>query len=204
MITLERTYELGTLRIEADGPKLYFSNDEHSRLIKKAKKFLAAANYRPDWVVTFTNGGAFIAPIIARCFGLNPVYWSACGYEARNFTAGGTRRKATTLAETTSWVSPDGTQRKLPGQLTGRVLLVDDLIDSKETLNRASAELHKQYGDGFTIKTLCLWRKLYPDRPVPDVDFVTMDVRPEPTTKQVPWIVQWHERLVEELLADHT
>lgn len=214
MNTTPQTLPTGTLRIMNSGeernPEIYFNCSEHYQLVDEAVGKLITAKFRPNWVFALTNGGASIGLIIARCFKLNPAYWSVASYsDPASGVGAGKRRKEVCLAQHISWVSPDGLQNVLPSRLDGNVLIVDDLVDSDSTLPAAKTDLRRRFEGDFNLKTLCLWRKLYPDFLHPDAvpgvaDFMVMDIGPESGTGRVPWIKQYHEWVVDRLKAKYS
>lgn len=126
---------------------LYISWSEYHQTIEE----LAIKIYQSGWnfnqIVCIAKGGLRVGDILARIFEQPLAILSAASYGGENNQVRGEIKLSQHLAMTTE-------------KLRDRVLLVDDLVDSGNSL-RATLNWLKQHNQGeiTEIKTAVLWRK---------------------------------------------
>lgn len=148
--------------------------EEYCDLIERLSRQIEAANYKPDCVIALARGGLTVGNILSRKFncplGVLAVQSARKGGPVTNVTAA--------VTGTVACSHP----------VEGRLLLVDDLVESGASM--ASAQAYLKSLDGIQeLKTGVLWRKVHdPQNKIP-TDFCAMEIFPP-----VPWIVQPFEQ----------
>jgi len=128
-------------------PDLHVSWSDYHRLIEH----LAVQIYESDWrfnqIVCLAKGGLRIGDILCRLFDQPLAILAVASYGGPNNQTRGSLTFSRDLTMTTA-------------NLGSRVLLVDDLVDSGQSLARSITWLHHQYGFYIDeIRTAVLWYK---------------------------------------------
>jgi len=151
-----------------DGKHLYVSYDEYHNLIEKLaiKVFQSAWDF--DVILCLARGGMRPGDILSRVFDKPLAIMSTSSYRAE----AGTRQGILDIARYIT------TPR---GEIAGRVLVVDDLADSGQTLNAVVDQLRNNYQPITELRSAVIWTKaLSTFQPDYSVEFL-------PTN---PWIHQ--------------
>ena len=123
---------------------LYISWTEYHQKIEQLAIKIYQSGWRCDRIVCLAKGGLRVGDILCRLFDQPLAILSSASYRGK------TRGKIV-FSEHLSMTESN---------LTGKVLLVDDLVDSGVSLSEAIAWLKKRYGNEITeIKTAVIWYK---------------------------------------------
>ncbi len=123
---------------------LYISWTEYHQKIEQLAIKIYQSGWRCDRIVCLAKGGLRVGDILCRLFDQPLAILSSASYRGKT-------RGEIVFSEHLSMTESN---------LTGKVLLVDDLVDSGVSLSEAIAWLKKRYGDEITeIKTAVIWYK---------------------------------------------
>jgi hypoxanthine phosphoribosyltransferase len=125
---------------------LYVSWDEYHRMIEQLALQVHDSGYRFDSLLCLARGGLRIGDVFSRLFDVPLAILATSSYRA----AAGTQQGALDIAE---YITSTG------GELRGRLLLVDDLVDSGVTLARVIERLRARYPRLTEVRTAVLWHK---------------------------------------------
>jgi hypoxanthine phosphoribosyltransferase len=125
---------------------LYVTWDEYHRLIEQLTLQIHKSGYQFDSLLCLARGGLRIGDVISRIYDMPLAILAASSYRE----AAGTQQGQLTLAES---ITTTG------GALHGKVLLVDDLVDSGITLMRAVAYVQQRCNAITEVRTAVLWYK---------------------------------------------
>jgi hypoxanthine phosphoribosyltransferase len=125
---------------------LYVSWEDYHRLIEQLALQVYESGYKFDCILCLARGGLRVGDVISRIYDKPLAILAASSYRE----AAGTRQGALDIAE---FITKTG------GDLEGRVLLVDDLVDSGVTLTRVIAHLKQRFTRIAEIRTAVLWYK---------------------------------------------
>jgi hypoxanthine phosphoribosyltransferase len=128
------------------GSDLWVSWDEYHRTIERLCMILFESDWRFDHVLCLARGGLRVGDVVSRIFDLPLAILAASSYREE----GGTRRGDLDIARHIT------ATRSAP---SGRLLLVDDLVDSGTTLELVSRHLAEQFPALTEIRTAVLWWK---------------------------------------------
>ena len=129
-----------------DGKHLYVSYDEYHNLIEKLAIKVHQSGWKFDTILCLARGGMRPGDILSRIFDKPLAIMSTSSYRAEAGTIQGRLDMAKYIT--------------LPrGELSGRVLLVDDLVDSGITLERVGRHLKERYPAVTDVRTAVLWHK---------------------------------------------
>lgn len=163
---------------------LWVSWDRYHALIERLCVQLFQSRWQFDHVLCLARGGLRVGDVVSRVFKLPLAILATSSYR----TAHGTQRDALNIAANITMTYD---------RLEGRVLIVDDLVDSGRTLEGVGRHLQQQYPQIIEIRTAVLWCKgCAPLKPDYFVEYL-------PTN---PWIHQPFEnydRLAASDLASH-
>jgi uncharacterized protein len=125
---------------------LYVTWDEYHRLIEQLAMQIHLSGYQFDSLLCLARGGLRIGDVISRIYDMPLAILAARSYRE----AAGTQQGQLTIAETitTTGSAPHG-----------RVLLVDDLVDSGVTLTRVIAYMQQHCSAITEVRTAVLWYK---------------------------------------------
>ena len=149
---------------------LYVSWTEYHQKIEQLAVKIDQSGWKCDRIVCLAKGGLRVGDILCRIFDKPLAVLSCASY--RNKTRG-----EIVFSEHLSMTE---------SSLTGKILLVDDLVDSGISLQKAVAWLKERYTDEITgIKTAVIWYKACS---VAEPDYYTDYL------KDNPWIHQPFEK----------
>lgn len=125
---------------------LHVTWDEYHRLIEQLALQIHESGYRFDSLLCLARGGLRVGDVISRIYDMPLAILAASSYRE----AAGTHQGHLDIAE---FITNTG------GTLHGRLLLVDDLVDSGVTLTRVIAHLKQRFGGVTEVRTAVLWYK---------------------------------------------
>lgn len=126
---------------------LYVSWTEYHQLIEQLAVKVYQSNWEFDQIVCLARGGLRVGDILSRIFDIPMAILATSSYHG----PGKQSRNSLTFARDLTMTTPN---------LGNRVLLVDDLVDSGESLRRTLIWLDRHYGF-YTdeVRTAVLWYK---------------------------------------------
>ncbi|MBC8118248.1 MAG: phosphoribosyltransferase [Burkholderiaceae bacterium] len=130
-------------RSESD---LYVDWDDYHRSIEELCLLIHRSNWRFDSLLCLARGGLRVGDVISRIYDVPLAILAASSYRA----AAGTRQGQLDIGEYITMTS---------NALHGRLLLVDDLVDSGVTLMRVVGHLKSRYPAIEELKTGVIWYK---------------------------------------------
>src|SRR5262245_56546904 len=125
---------------------LYVTWDEYNRLIEQLTLQIHASGYQFDSLLCLARGGLRVGDVISRVYDIPLAILAASSYRE----AEGTQQGQLAIAE---YVTMTG------GGPHGKVLLVDDLVDSGITLLHVTAHVQQRYSAITEVRTAVLWYK---------------------------------------------
>lgn len=125
---------------------LHVGWDEYHRLIEQLALQVYESGYRFDSILCLARGGLRVGDVISRIYDMPLGILAASSYRE----AAGTRQGRLDIAE---FITMTG------GGLRGRLLLVDDLVDSGVTLTRVIEHLKQRFAGLAEVRTAVLWYK---------------------------------------------
>lgn len=129
-----------------DGKHLYVSYDEYHSLIEKLAIKVHQSGWQFDTILCLARGGMRPGDILSRIFGKPLAIMSTSSYRAE----AGTVRGHLDIAHYIT--TPQG-------EIAGRVLLVDDLADSGQTLHAVLEQLRTGYKTITELRSAVIWTK---------------------------------------------
>ncbi|MDA8519960.1 phosphoribosyltransferase [Acidovorax sp. NCPPB 4044] len=129
-----------------DGKHLYVSYDEYHGAIEKLALKIYQSGWEFDTILCLARGGLRPGDILSRIFGKPLAIMSTSSYRAEAGTVQGHLDIARFIT------TPKG-------EIAGRVLLVDDLADSGNTLNAVISLLKNSYPPITELRSAVLWVK---------------------------------------------
>ena len=126
--------------------ELYVTWDVYNRLIEHLALQIHESGYRFDSLLCLARGGLRIGDVISRIYDIPLAILAASSYRE----AAGTRQGQLAIAE---YITMTGSE------LHGKVLLVDDLVDSGVTLTQVIVHLKQRYSAITEVRTAVLWYK---------------------------------------------
>ena len=129
-----------------DGKHLYVSYDEYHNLIEKLAIKVHQSGWQFDTILCLARGGMRPGDILSRIFDKPLAIMSTSSYRAD----AGTTQGALDIARFIT--TPKG-------EIAGRVLLVDDLADTGETLNAVIHQLKNNYAPISELRSAVIWTK---------------------------------------------
>lgn len=130
----------------SDDKHLWVSWDRYHRLIEELAYKVAKSDWQFDQVLCLARGGVRPGDVISRIFDVPLAILATSSYREE----AGTQRGNLDIAKYITMTK---------GTLSGRVLLVDDLLDSGVTLQKVTAHLKAHYSDVTEVKSAVLWWK---------------------------------------------
>ncbi|MBC7214197.1 MAG: phosphoribosyltransferase [Burkholderiaceae bacterium] len=129
-----------------DGKHLYVSYDEYHGLIEKLALKIYQSGWEFDTILCLARGGLRPGDILSRIFDRPLAIMSTSSYRAEAGTVQGHLDIARYIT------TPQG-------EIAGRVLLVDDLADSGQTLAAVMARLKLNYQPIAELRSAVIWTK---------------------------------------------
>lgn len=130
----------------SDDKDLWVSWDQYHRSIEKLALMVFESGWQFDQVLCLARGGLRPGDVFSRIFGVPLAILSTSSY-----------REAVNSPRSNLDIAQYITLTK--GSLSGRVLLVDDLVDSGVTLQEVRTHLKAHYAAVTEIKSAVLWWK---------------------------------------------
>ena len=125
---------------------LYVDWDEYHRLIERLSLAIHESGWRFDSLLCLARGGLRVGDVISRIFDMPLAILAASSYREAAGRAQGVLDIAQYITTTKD-------------ELSGNLLLVDDLVDSGVTLSRVVAHLKERYRAVTEVRTAVIWYK---------------------------------------------
>ncbi len=129
-----------------DGKHLYVSYDEYHNLIEKLAIKIFQSGWQFDTILCLARGGMRPGDILSRVFDKPLAIMSTSSYRADAGTQQGNLDIARYIT------TPKG-------EIAGKVLLVDDLADTGQTLNEVIKLLRSGYSTISELRSAVIWTK---------------------------------------------
>ena len=129
-----------------DGKHLYVSNEKYHFLIEKLALMVHDSGWQFDTILCLARGGMRPGDVLSRIFNVPLAIMSTSSYRDEH----GTKQGHLDIAHYIT--TPKG-------QIAGRVLLVDDMVDSGKTLHAVMKRLREKYPAITDIRSAVLWTK---------------------------------------------
>jgi hypoxanthine phosphoribosyltransferase len=129
-----------------DGKHLYVSYDEYHNLIEKLAIKIHQSGWQFDTILCLARGGLRPGDILSRVFKKPLAIMSTSSYRCESGTVQGNLDIAHYIT------TPKG-------EIAGKVLLVDDLADSGQTLNAVMTQLKTNYAPITELRSAVIWTK---------------------------------------------
>jgi len=129
-----------------DGPHLRVGWEAYHRAIERLALQVHASGWKFDHVLCLARGGLRPGDVFSRIFGVPLAVLATSSYRED----GGTTQGALNIAR---HVTTSG------GPLSGRVLLIDDLVDSGVTLDEVRRHLSMHFPAVTEVRTAVIWYK---------------------------------------------
>ena len=133
---------------------LYITQEEYDDLVEELVLKVADDHYDFDTIICLARGGMRVGDVFSRVHDMPLAILAASSYRK----AAGTEQGELDIAQ---FITKTG------GEIEGKVLLVDDMVDSGVTINKVIAHLKKQYPAITEIRVAVLWWKSHSEC-VPD------------------------------------
>lgn len=131
----------------SDDKNLWVSWDEYHRAIEKLALIVYESGWKFDQVLCLARGGVRPGDIFSRIFDVPLAILSTSSYREES----GTKRGALDIASHITMTKG--------GALAGRVLLVDDLVDSGVTLEKVQHHLKENFPAVTEVRSAVIWCK---------------------------------------------
>lgn len=125
--------------------KLQIDYPEYDALIDRLIDRLRDSGLRFDWVIGVSRGGLPLADAVSRTLKIPMAVVAASSYQGQSGTDQSELKISASIASV--------------GEVSGRCLLVDDLVDSGQTLKALTKQLQKQIPAIEALYTAVLWVK---------------------------------------------
>jgi uncharacterized protein len=125
---------------------LHVTWDGYNALVERLALIVHESGFAFDQVICIARGGLRVGDVLSRIYSQPLAILSTHSYTAE----GGTVRGELVIAEHMTMTKP---------RLGGRVLLVDDMVDSGHTLEAVHNELPRRFPHIVELKTAVLWWK---------------------------------------------
>ena len=129
-----------------DGKHLYVSHEEYHGLIERLAVRVHASGWRFDTVLCLARGGLRPGDLLSRIFDRPLAILSVRSYREDAGTVQGLLQIGQHVTHPSSVIA-------------GAVLLVDDLVDSGETLQQVQRHLREHYPAITAVRTAVIWSK---------------------------------------------
>jgi hypoxanthine phosphoribosyltransferase len=125
---------------------LWVTWSDYDLLVERLALQVHNSGWQFDQILCLARGGLRVGDVLSRIFEAPLAVLSTSSYRA----AGGTQQGALDISRYISMTH---------GELAGRVLMVDDLVDSGVTFARVCEHLRAHYPALEELRTAVLWRK---------------------------------------------
>ena len=125
---------------------LYVDWDEYHRLIERLSLTIHESGWSFDSLLCLARGGLRVGDVISRIFDMPLAILAASSYRVAAGRSQGSLDIARYITTTQD-------------ELSGNLLLVDDLVDSGVTLSRVVAHLKQRYSAISEVRTAVIWYK---------------------------------------------
>ncbi|GAB3628255.1 nicotinate phosphoribosyltransferase [Pandoraea terrae] len=129
-----------------DDKNLWVSWDDYHRLVERLALKVYESNWKFDKILCLARGGLRVGDQLARIYDVPLAILATSSYRE----AEGTVRGELDIAQYITITR---------GELEGRVLLVDDLVDSGVTLERVGRHLKERFPKVTDVRSAVLWHK---------------------------------------------
>lgn len=130
----------------SDDEHLWVSWSEYHRSIERLALLIHESGWKFDQVLCLARGGVRPGDILSRIFDVPLAILSTSSYREE----AGTKQGGLDIGKYITMTK---------GALAGRVLLVDDLVDSGVTLEKVQHHLKQHYPDVTEVKSAVIWCK---------------------------------------------
>jgi hypoxanthine phosphoribosyltransferase len=125
---------------------LWLSWDEYHRAIESLALLVHQSGWRFDMVLCLARGGLRPGDVFSRIFDVPLAILSVSSYREKRGTVQGALEISSHITMT-------------QGELGGKVLLVDDLVDSGKTLFEVKRHLTESFPKVSEVRSAVIWRK---------------------------------------------
>ncbi len=161
----------------------------YNQLITKVVADIIKSRWRPDRILVIGTGGFYCGIPIAKILNVPYGVILARHYNENSSTI---VDSITTKVDFSKFIAAfDDYMKKCR-----RLLVIDDLDDSGDTFHELYLLIRKRYGQKMEIRSAALWHKTSSKH---TVDFMGDLIEPDAKTKKMPWIIQPHEQLIEDV-----
>ncbi|CAH0441818.1 phosphoribosyltransferase [Ralstonia pseudosolanacearum] len=129
-----------------DDAHLWVSWDDYHGLVERLALIVHESGWKFDQILCLARGGLRVGDQLSRIYDLPLAILAASSYRE----AAGTQQGNLDIAQYITMTR---------GELSGRVLLVDDLVDSGVTLERVGRHLRERYPAVTDVRTAVVWHK---------------------------------------------
>jgi len=129
-----------------DDENLWVSWDEYHRLIARLSLNVHESGWKFDKILCLARGGLRVGDQMSRIFDVPLAILATSSYRE----AAGTQQGELDIAQYITMTR---------GELSGKILLVDDLVDSGITLERVGRHLKERYPAVTEVRSAVLWYK---------------------------------------------
>src|SRR5690606_26107236 len=125
---------------------LWLSWDQYDELIERQALIMHESGWKFDTIISLIRGGVRVCDVLSRIYDVPLGILSTSSYRE----AAGTQQGTLDIAQFITITR---------GTLDGRVLLVDDMVDTGMTFNRVGEHLRAQFPAITEMKSAVLWWK---------------------------------------------
>lgn len=157
-----------------------------------------SAKYEPDIIFSIGQSGVNLGLIVSRVLGKPHAIFRAKSYRTSsdNYTE---TQHGVIIADHSLFIDSEKGLTALPQNISiyyKRVLLVDHLIDSGNSIDALIKKLQARHTENFTIHTACLWLKSSSQyKP----NYFGNLVEPEESSGKMPWIVEPKDTMIKKI-----
>lgn len=184
---------------ENDGtPYVFVTTEEITELTDEVIRQVLNSEYKPDLIVSIAQSGVSLGIVVARVFDIPHAIFQAKAYSQGADNQSESKHHVL-VADGSLFIDKKQGLTSLPLFLKPtyqRLLLVDHLVDSGDTMIRIMKTIRTRYSGDYFINTACLYQKV-DSQFVPN--FVGAIEYPEAESKKLPWIVTPTEAFISHL-----
>ena len=125
---------------------LWLGYDDYYRMIERLCLAIHESGWKFDQILCLARGGLRVGNVVSRIFDLPLAILATSSYRE----AGGTKQGELDIAEYITMSR---------GTFGGRVLLVDDLVDSGMTLEKVGKHLKRRFPEVSEVRSAVIWWK---------------------------------------------